>query len=100
MQERGETEDGNRYFQAGLTVMNTLLDTPYLSTDASHQGLILHSVYHRPNGWDHAPNHGAVPFGESVMWGDYHLMEAALYAQRLADAKPYLTFFGPIEERT
>ena len=31
------------------------------------------------------------------MWGDYHLMEAALYVQRLADNLPYLTFFGPTE---
>ena len=28
-------------------------DDSYLSTDTAHQGLILHSVYHRPNGWDH-----------------------------------------------
>ena len=28
---------------------------PYLSVDPNHQGLILHSVYHRPNGWDHIP---------------------------------------------
>ena len=27
---------------------------PYLSADAGHEGLILHSVYHRPNGWDAA----------------------------------------------
>ena len=91
---------GDRYTKAGLTVLRTLLSDEYLSLDPDHEGLLLHGVYHRPNGWDHAPNHGAVPFGESVMWGDYHLMEAALYAQRLADAKPYLTFFGPIEERT
>jgi hypothetical protein len=31
------------------------------------------------------------------MWGDYHLMEVAVYAQRLADSQPYLTFFGPTE---
>lgn len=24
-----------------------------LSTNTKHQGLILHSVYHRPNGWDY-----------------------------------------------
>jgi hypothetical protein len=28
------------------------------------------------------------------MWGDYHLRELALYLLRLADGKPYLTFFG------
>ena len=30
-------------------------DGPYLSTDPGHQGLLLHSVYHWPNGWDHVP---------------------------------------------
>jgi hypothetical protein len=49
-------------------------------------------VYHRPKGWDHGTT--AVPSGESVMWGDYHLVELALYVQRLANDDPYYTFFG------
>src|SRR5207302_1889989 len=53
---RGAANEGKRYWQAGLTVLNTLFDDPYLSNDAQHQGLILHSVYHRPNGWDHVPS--------------------------------------------
>ncbi len=81
------------YRQAGLTVLNTLLDEPYLSKAAKHQGLILHSVYHRPNGWDAIPRGQKVPCGESSMWGDYHAREVALYVQRLMDDKPYLTFF-------
>jgi unsaturated chondroitin disaccharide hydrolase len=72
-----------------------LLDEPYLSTDMQHQGLILHSVYHRPNGWDHVPPGRNVPCGESSMWGDYHAREAALYVQRLAENEHYYTFFGP-----
>ena len=28
------------------------------------------------------------------MWGDYHAREVALYVQRVAENKPYLTFFG------
>ena len=48
-------KSGQHYWQAGLTVLNTLLDEPYLSTNSSHQGLILHSIYHRPNGWDYIP---------------------------------------------
>ena len=28
------------------------------------------------------------------MWGDYHAREVALYVQRAAENKPYLTFFG------
>jgi hypothetical protein len=85
---------GTRYFQAGLCVLNTLLDEPYLSTDRKHQGLILHSVYHRPNGWDHIPPKHKIPCGESSMWGDYHAREAALYIQRIIEKAPYLTFWG------
>lgn len=92
---RGNAEDGRRYWQAGLTVMRTLLQEPYISGDSAHQGLLLHSVYHRPNGWDYIPPGSSVPCGESSMWGDYHLREAALYVQRIADGQPYLTFFGP-----
>lgn len=84
----------DRYFSAGLAVLDTLLGEPYLSTDAAHEGLILHSVYHRPNGWDHMPGGGCAPHGESSMWGDYHALEAALYAQRLAAGSPYLAFYG------
>ncbi|HVM61065.1 MAG TPA: glycosyl hydrolase [Verrucomicrobiae bacterium] len=87
-------ESGRRYWQAGLTVLDTLFDEPYLSTDPKHDGLILHSVYHRPNGWDYIPPRRRVPCGESSMWGDYHAREAALYVQRVADRKPYLTFYG------
>jgi hypothetical protein len=94
----GQTEAASRYFQAGLTVLNTLLDAPYLSEDPAHQGLILHSVYHRPNGWDYVPPGCKVPCGEASMWGDYHAREAALYVQRIAENKPYLTFFPGGEE--
>ena len=83
-----------RYWQAGLTVLDMLLDEPYLSTNAKHQGLILHSVYHRPNGWDYIPAGQKIPCGESSMWGDYHAREVALYVQRIADNKPYLTFWS------
>lgn len=87
-------EEGKRYWQAGLTVMATLLDEPYLSFDPRHQGLVLHSVYHRPNGWDHIPAGRKVPCGESSIWGDYHAREAALYLIRLLEEKPCLAFFG------
>jgi unsaturated chondroitin disaccharide hydrolase len=85
----------DRYWQAGLTVCDTLFDEPYLSTDPAHQGLILHSVYHRPNGWDHVHVGQRVPNGESSMWGDYHAREVALYLQRVARDEPYHAFFGP-----
>lgn len=80
----------DRFWQAGLTVAGTLFDDPYLSTDPAHQGLLLHSVYHRPNGWDHVPPGQSVPNGESSMWGDYHARELALYLQRDGG----YTFFG------
>ena len=72
---------------------------PYLSTDARHEGLLLHSVYHRPNNWDHIPRGSRVPRGESSQWGDYHAREAALYVLRLARGEPYLTFFGGCTRR-
>ncbi|MDB6127797.1 MAG: glycosyl hydrolase [Verrucomicrobia bacterium] len=89
---RGEIVAGKKYLQAGLTVADTLFAEPYLSTNKHHQGLILHSVYHRPNGWDHVPQGRKVPCGESSMWGDYHAMELALLISRMADGK-YHTFF-------
>jgi unsaturated chondroitin disaccharide hydrolase len=90
-------ENGTRYWQAGLQVAHTLFDQtgPYVSTDASHQGLLLHSVYHWPNGWDHVPSGARVPRGESSQWGDYHAREVALYIQRVAMNRPYLAFYGP-----
>ncbi len=92
---KGESDTGRRYMQAGFTVLNTLLDEPYLSTDPTHQGLLLHSIYHRPNGWDYVPAGSPIPYGESSMWGDYHLREVALYVQRLTDlTQPYYTFFN------
>ena len=95
LETQGEGRAAGRYRQAGLTVMRTLLDEPYLSTDGGHQGLLLHSIYHRPRGWDHRPDGAAIPHGESSMWGDYHLREAALLVQRLATDQPYPTFFSP-----
>jgi len=89
-------EDASRYEQAGLCILDTLFDEtgPYLSTDPNHQGLLLHSVYHWPNGWDYVPPGAATPRGESSQWGDYHAREAALYVKRLAEHAPYLTFFA------
>jgi unsaturated chondroitin disaccharide hydrolase len=90
-------QDADRYEQAGLRVLDTLFDDmgPYLSREASHQGLLLHSVYHWPNAWDYVPTGTRTPRGESSQWGDYHAREAALYVKRLAEAAPYHTFFGP-----
>ncbi|HXH07414.1 MAG TPA: hypothetical protein VNI83_12600 [Vicinamibacterales bacterium] len=93
----GEHPEAARYEQAGLLTLETLLrdDGPYVSRDPAHEGLLLHSVYHRPNGWDHVPRGSRIPRGEASQWGDYHLREAALYVKRLATGAPYLAFFGP-----
>ena len=91
-----ESEDGQkgeRYCQAGLTIADTLLGEPHLSTDREHQGLLLHSIYHRPNGWDYVPPGKKIPCGESCMWGDYHLMELGVYIHRLASNGIYHTFY-------
>ncbi len=89
-----EPKQASRYRQAGLTVLRTLLAEPYLSATDAHQGLLLHSVYHRPRGWDHIPDGHTIPCGEASMWGDYHLREVALYTQRLATQQPAYTFFA------
>jgi unsaturated chondroitin disaccharide hydrolase len=91
---RGDRRAGRRYWQAGLTVADALFDEPYLSVRGGHQGLILHSVYHRPNGWDHIPRGRKTPRGESSMWGDYHARELALYLGRLIHNEPYLVFWS------
>lgn len=92
--KKGETEAGQRYWQAGLTVLNSLLDEPYLSKNESHQGLLLHSIYHQPNGWDYVPKGSKIANGESSMWGDYHFREVALYVQKIINNEPYYTFYN------
>jgi hypothetical protein len=87
----------SRYTQAGLTTARTLLSDPYLSTDPDHQGLLLHAIYHHPNGWDHIPEGSKIPNGEACLWGDYHLRELAVLVERLATDAIYPTFFGPTE---
>jgi unsaturated chondroitin disaccharide hydrolase len=89
----GRTGKGKKYYQAGLTVAKTLFDEPYLSTKRNHQGLLLHSIYHWPNHWDHVPQGAKVSHSESSLWGDYHLLELALLVHRLSDGSPYLKFF-------
>jgi unsaturated chondroitin disaccharide hydrolase len=82
-----------RFINAGLSVLSRLLEEPYLSTKDAHQGLLLHSVYHRPNGWDSIPAGWTVPCGESSMWGDYHLREAAVLAARMMGGGMPLLFW-------
>lgn len=92
----GRSDDGNRFWQAGLTVASRLLETPYLSIDPKHHGILLHSVYHRPNGWDYIHEGYKIPCNESAMWGDYHMRESALYLSRIIAGDLYYTFFNGI----
>ncbi|MGD9556697.1 MAG: hypothetical protein AB7V25_06750 [Mangrovibacterium sp.] len=96
LRKKGDTGDASRYWQAGLTVISRLLEAPYLSLKPDHQGLLLHSVYHRPNGWDHIPEGYKIPCNESSMWGDYHIREAALYLSKILKDEPCYTFFNGV----
>ncbi|BBO35503.1 glycoside hydrolase family 88 protein [Lacipirellula parvula] len=96
LQQAGEREAGDRYWAAGLTTLRSLLQEPYLATDPQHDGLLLHTIYHRPRNWDYTPPGSRVPHGEACMWGDYHLLEAALYVSRLAKTQPYYAFHLPL----
>jgi unsaturated chondroitin disaccharide hydrolase len=94
--EKSDPENATRYFQAGTTILGTLLSDKYLSRAGDHQGILLHSVYHRPNGWDYVPEGAKIPYGESGMWGDYHMAELCLTAQSIIEGD-YYTFFRGIE---
>jgi hypothetical protein len=93
LEQNGGADKARRYRAAALTVAKTLFAEPYLSVDTGHEGLVVHSVYHRPNGWDYVPDGRKVPSGESSMWGDYHARELALLLLREAEGKPYLKFW-------
>lgn len=89
-----ESEEGARYWQAGLTSLRSLLASPYLSEDDAHQGILLHSIYHEPNGWDNVPEGQKIACGESSQWGDYHIRELALTVQRIIREDAPYTFYG------
>ncbi|HVS71473.1 MAG TPA: glycosyl hydrolase [Phycisphaerae bacterium] len=91
--EKIDRTRSERYAAAARLVAHTLFSEPYLATDKSHQGLVLHSIYHRPNGWDHIPRGRKIPCGESSMWGDYHALELALLLRRQLKGEAYITFF-------
>lgn len=88
----GDTDEGRRFTQAGLLTARSLFSAPYLSEDPAHHGLVLHSIYHQPNGWDHTPEGKSIPQGESSMWGDYHAMELALWLRREIEGQTYYSF--------
>ncbi len=93
-----EKGSGDQYWRAGLQVASRLMEEPYLSTEPEHQGLLLHSIYHRPNGWDFVPAGSKIPNGEACMWGDYHLRELGIYLKYLLDENGYHTFFNAVRK--
>ncbi|MCX7818452.1 MAG: glycoside hydrolase family 88 protein [Kiritimatiellae bacterium] len=97
LRRAGEYAPAQRYEAAAWTVLRTLLSPPWLSDAPDHEGLLLHAVYHRPNGWDWIPPGRHIPCGEACLWGDYHLREVVLLAQHVADGRPAWTFFGAEE---
>lgn len=94
--KKSDPTRSEKYLQAGIQIAANLFQEPYLSSSADHQGLILHSIYHQPNGWDYQPEPGKAPYGESCMWGDYHARELALLLQRMKDGATYYSFFNCI----
>ena len=93
--EEKDPEAASGYMKAGLNTLSTLLSENYLSLNPEHQGILLHSVYHQPNGWDHIPEGRKVPCGESSMWGDYHMTELCYLVQQISQGS-YYTFFDQL----
>jgi hypothetical protein len=93
LRRNGDEAVGTRYEKAGLTVARTLFSHTYLAQADDHQGILLHSIYHRPNGWDYVAPGQKVPNGESSMWGDYHALELGVMIQRMADGNDPQHFF-------
>ncbi|WP_194972998.1 glycoside hydrolase family 88 protein [Aquiflexum lacus] len=91
-----DKEKSEKYLKAGYQIAKGLFQEPYLSIASDHQGLVLHSIYHRPNGWDYVPEKGKVPYGESSMWGDFHARELALLIQRNVNEEKYYSYFNCI----
>ena len=90
---KGDEAKGTRYRAAAFTIARALLEEPYLAVDPQHQGITLHAIYHRPNGWDYVPQGRKIPCGEAAMWGDYHTMELMNLIKREAENAPYPLFF-------
>ncbi|MFT5884214.1 MAG: unsaturated chondroitin disaccharide hydrolase [Arcticibacterium sp.] len=94
----GKVLGDHKYTQAGLTSAKTMLSEPYLSTEPHHQGILLHSIYHEPNGWDNVPKGQKIACHESSMWGDYHMRELAIYLDKMVKGKPDYAFFNCLED--
>lgn len=60
--------EGDRYRDYARTILSTLRSTQFLAADTpGWQGILRHATYHHRNG---------LGLDESVIWGDYYLVEA------------------------
>ncbi len=98
LKNQGNESIGIKYWQAGLSIVKSLLSEPYLSTSPNHQGLLLHSIYHHPNNWDYIPEGKSISSGESSQWGDYHFREVILYLHKMSKMENYYTFFSCVDK--
>ncbi|AWW00808.1 glycoside hydrolase family 88 protein [Arcticibacterium luteifluviistationis] len=94
----GKILNDDKYTKAGLTSARALLGSPYISEETGHQGILLHSIYHEPNGWDNVPTGQKIACHESSMWGDYHMRELAIYIDKMIKDKPDYAFFNCLED--
>ena len=78
--------------ERGLGVLSRLLEEPYLSVGTSTRDCSCIRCITGPTAGI-TSRRAAVPCGESSMWGDYHLREAALHAQRLISGGTPLVFW-------
>jgi hypothetical protein len=61
------------------------------------RGLLLHSIYHQPNGRDYVSEGSRISYGESCMRGDCHVRGPALCMIRInRGQQPGYTFFGAV----
>ena len=67
--------DADTYRRYALTILHTLRGSEFLAVDTPHwEGILRHATYHQRNG---------LGIDESVMWGDYYLVEALHMASAL-----------------
>ena len=63
----GDPTRAVRYEAAARRIVGALASEQYVPDDPAWEGLLMHGVYHKPKG---------LGVDESVMWGDYFLLEA------------------------
>jgi unsaturated chondroitin disaccharide hydrolase len=91
-----EGEQGTPYWQAGLTSLKHPARRHLPEPRRKPPGALPALGLSPPERMGSHPRGQKVPCGESSMWGDYHVRELALFAQRHAESQDY-TFFGCVQ---